>query len=221
MNMKKAVYRTTIILSVALCVCGVSYAQDFLGPIQLKIDAERQNAGSEQAAYLEQKSQMEALATSSTDENASSTDLKALIEKKLGKTLDADRMQVATDFENAIARLNDLIGRIDSRTAKMQAAGIDISSSTAPFDAAKAGIAAATDNVTVLEDLLAKPTSASTRKNILTQIKKQSDVTKQSIQTAYQSILDLIKELMQESENAISADAAGQNQDQSTTSSGE
>lgn len=210
-----------------------SSAQDFLTPIQAKIDTIKQQQNAEQAAYSAQKQQLEATA-SSTDTRASSTkrdqEIRDMIEKKIGKPLDAPRFEVAKGFENAISSLNNLITRIGSRIAKMQAAGVDVSSSSALFETIKANLALSENGLTDLENNLALPTSTSTRTALLSRIKSQSNATKTLVETNYQSIMDLIGQLKQESEtgttstsaivtNDASAASADENADQSVSNS--
>jgi len=190
---------------IALSASQISYAQDFLAPIQAKINSIKQGQDAAQIKYLGQKQQMEAAATSSikeNDENASSTqEIRDAIEKKIGRPLDNDRMKIAQDFESALKNLNDLIQRIDSRMTKMQTAGADVSSSSALFDTTKTNVDISLNNLTNLEKSLGEPTATSTRKAILARIKTQSDKTKSSLETAYRSIMSLIDSLKQVSLN--------------------
>ena len=195
--MKRTLYISAVISLLALSASHISYAQDFLGPIQAKIDILKQKQDDAQTKYLAQKQEMNAQVASSTPEK--NQEIKSDIEKKIGKPLDSDRMKIAQGFENALKNLNDLIQRISSRMTKMQTAGADISSSSDLFDATNVQITFATNNVTDLENTLAQPTSTSTRKAILARIKTQNDKTKSSVETAYRSIMDLIDSLKQES----------------------
>lgn len=180
--MKKTFYTSVLISFLALGATHVSHAQDFLGPIQAKIDVLKQKQDDAQTKYLGQKDQMEAQTASSTQEK--DREMKNGIEKKIGRPLDNDRMKIAQGFESALKNLTDLIQRIGSRMTKMQTAGANISSSSALFDTTKANITLAMGNVTDLEKTLAESTSTSTRKAILARIKTKNDKAKSSIESS-------------------------------------
>ena len=90
--MKKTLQYIAINSLLILGFSGISFAQDFLAPIQAKIDSIKQQQSNEQANYAEQKQQLQVV-TSSSSVNASTTQardiqLRNLIEKKIGKPLD-------------------------------------------------------------------------------------------------------------------------------------
>lgn len=196
--MKKTFYISAMALILTLSAYSVSFAQDFMNPIQANIDSIRQAQDSVQLKSQEQKQQMESAVASGTQVNitdASATEIRNDIERKIGRPLDAGRLEVAAGFENALKKLDNLIGRIGSRMEKMQMAGANISSSSALFDIAKANVMIVSNDVTDLENMLSQQTSTSTRKAILSRIRIESDKTKISVETAYKSIMDLIDSL--------------------------
>lgn len=130
--MKKTFCSTILVSLFALGAAGISHAQDFLAPIEAKIDTLKQQKDAAQAQYLAEKEQAENAASSSVE---------------VTKPLDEERSRIAQEFENALASLNDLVARIQSRIAKMQAAGADISSADALLNITKADIASSTDDV--------------------------------------------------------------------------
>ena len=137
------------------------------------------------------------------DINKVKSELKNEIEIKIGKKLDDQKIKIADQFEKTIQSLKDLVVRIESRISKMEADGINASTSKILLETAKTKIAFAETEVTSLENLLAQDipaVSTSTTKNIerktiLKNINLQNNKTKNSIKTADAVIIRVVESL--------------------------
>lgn len=125
-------------------------------------------------------------------------EIKSDIEIRIGKKLDEQRTKIAQRFEDAIKNLNSLVTRIDSRLAKMQASGIDITTQSALLDTAKLNITAANTELTTLETMLSQPIATSTRKTTIAAIEAQTKKAKGAAETARKSLLKVIVTLTPE-----------------------
>ncbi len=137
------------------------------------------------------------------DINKIKSELKNAIEIKIGKKLDEQKIKIADQFEKTMQTLNDLVVRIESRIAKMDASSVDTSIPKALLVAAKTNISLAATELTNLENLLAQnipAVSTSTVKNterklVLKKINLQSEKTKTAIKTARSSIIKVVESL--------------------------
>ena len=127
-------------------------------------------------------------------------EIKSDIEIRIGKKLDGQKKEIAQRYENVIKTLNNLVTRVESRVAKMQAAGTDTTSIQASLDAAKVQITLTDSDITSLETLLATATStaSSTRKEMLSTIQTANMKAKTDAQTAYTSLIKVINSLTTE-----------------------
>ena len=137
------------------------------------------------------------------DINKIKSELKNAIEIKIGKKLDEQKIKIADQFEKTMQTLNDLVVRIESRIAKMDAISTDTSIPKALLVTAKTNVSLAATELTNLENLLAQnipAVSTSTVKNterklVLKKINLQSEKTKTAIKTARASIIKVVESL--------------------------
>jgi exonuclease VII small subunit len=207
----------TLILTISLS--GVAEAQNSSSTnrseVKQKITDIRQQAA-------EEKAQIKA-EIASTTANAKNLrqELKDAVEIKIGKKLDAQKLKIANEFENAINNLQSLVTRIESRIAKMNADGTDTTKANLLLETAKTKITLATTEVTNLENILAQqmPSSTSTsqvsqRKAILKTINAESNKTKLAIKTAQKAIIGVVNSLkpgLQKTKSSTSTEATSTN----------
>ncbi len=117
------------------------------------------------------------------------------IEKKIGKKLDEKRTSIANKFEEAIKNLKDLLLRIENKIAKIEERNTVATSTIELLINSKENIIIAEKELTTLENKLAETISTSTKKTYLSDIKIQSDKTKETIKTTHKSIIDIIESL--------------------------
>ncbi|MFA6340621.1 MAG: hypothetical protein WCX27_00055 [Candidatus Paceibacterota bacterium] len=143
--------------------------------LQAKLMQEKQNLASSTAALKELKQEFK-------DE----------IEKRVGKNLDEKRTAIANGFEQAIKQLDDLASKVETRIGKMESAGADVSSARTALNAAREKIVLANEGITALENKLAETISTSTRKTMVSDIKKLGEDIKSNMKAAHRSITDAI-----------------------------
>jgi len=120
---------------------------------------------------------------------------KSDIEKRIGKKLDEQRTKIAQKFEEALKNLNNLVTRVESRIAKIEAAGGNVTAVKASLDLAKAKVALADADLTTLENMLASSTATSTKKEMRAAVKIQTEKTKKSVEAAHKAIVKVISSL--------------------------
>lgn len=214
----KKILLSSIVLTALLS--GVVFAETT--STASKIDAIKQTITDIKQKAAEEKAAIKAEISSTT---AAMKDLKQglkdAIEIKIGKKLDAQKLKIANEFENAIKQLQNLATRIESRITKMDASGINTASSKVLLETAKTKITLAGIEITNLENLLAQqiPASASTtllrqRTAILKSIKTQSEKTKTAIKIAHKTIIDTVNSLkpgLQKIKNSTSTESTSTN----------
>jgi len=185
--MKK--YLLPSIILVSLLFSGIAFAE-VSSSTKNKINETRQKIED-----IKQKAQ--------EDINKIKSELKNAIEIKIGKKLDEQKIKIADQFEKTMQTLNDLVVRIESRIAKMDAISTDTSIPKALLVTAKTNVSLAATELTNLENLLAQnipAVSTSTVKNterklVLKKINLQSEKTKTAIKTARASIIKVVESL--------------------------
>lgn len=186
----------TILFSGTACAEGTSTVN--------KIGALKQKIADVKQAVAEEKDKIKAqIASTTANIKNIRQELKTAIEIRIGKRLDVQKLKITNVFESAIQNLKDLNARIESRIAKIEASGIDVSSSKNLLDIAKTKVTLADTELTNLANLLAQDipaVSTSTeikaeRKTMLQSIKTQSEKTKAAIKTARASIIDVINSM--------------------------
>ena len=185
--MKK--YLLPSIILVSLLFSGIAFAE-VSSSTKNKINETRQKIED-----IKQKAQ--------EDINKIKSELKNAIEIKIGKKLDEQKIKIADQFEKTMQTLNDLVVRIESRIAKMDAISTDTSIPKALLVTAKTNVSLAATELTNLENLLAQnipAVSTSTVKNterklVLKKINLQSEKTKTAIKTARSSIIKVVESL--------------------------
>ena len=130
--------------------------------------------------------------------------------KIMEKKLDEQRKKIAQEYVVAIRNLNNLADRVESRIKKMEAAGINASTSQSLLDIANSKIEIAANDLTALQTALSSTTSTSTRKAILASVKTQADKTRTDVKIAHKALVDAINSLV-----------PGQNKEKNATSSKE
>lgn len=189
----------SIVLSIFLT--GTAFAETT--STASKIDAIKQIITDIKQKVTEEKTAIKAEISSTTSAIKDLRQgLKDAIEIKIGKKLDAQKLKIANEFENAMKQLQNLATRIESRITKMDASGINTASSKVLLETARTKITLAGIEITNLENLLAQqiPASASTtllsqRTVILKSIKTQSEKTKTAIKIARKAIIDTVNSL--------------------------
>jgi hypothetical protein len=202
-NIKNKIMKKYLISSIVLAILlsGVASAEGYststnrIDEIKQKITDIKQKAAQEREGIKTELASTTEKLKDLRDEKRSE------LEMRIGKKLDQQKLKITNAFEMAIRNLKDLVSRIESRITKMEANGINASSSKILLDTAKAKVVLADTELTNLGNLIVQniPTATSTknaeRKAILQSIKAQSEKTKAAIKVAHKSIVDVINSL--------------------------
>ena len=201
----KKTYLLPFIIALSFLISGIAHAQvsststSAISEIKQKISDLKQKA---EQVKIQMKAEISSAATNTKNQQS----LKNPIEIKIGKKLDKQKIKIASEFENVIQNLEDLVARISSRIAKMDSDGIDTTQSKSLLEAAKSKIDSAKTEMTNLENMIAgeiPPVSTSTseenqRMFILKDIMAQSGKAKTAINIARKAILDAVNALKSE-----------------------
>ncbi len=136
------------------------------------------------------------------DEIASTT--KSLVQKLVDKKMDQGRINILRGYTNAYDILANLETRVETRMAKMDAAGIDVSALQILLTTAQADIAVVKTDMQSFTDELSATTSTSTRKTILSDLQTENKKLLQDVKTARSDLVKVIESLKQDQENSTS-----------------
>lgn len=120
---------------------------------------------------------------------------KALMQKLVDKKADSQRINILKGYSNAYGQLTNLADRIQSRIAKMENDGTDVSASNILLTTAEADIALVKSDMQKFTDGLSATTSTSTRKTILTQLKSENSTLLKDVKTARADLIRAIESL--------------------------
>ena len=199
----KKISLLSFVIIFTFIVSGIASAETS-SSAKSKIDGVKQKIEEiKQKAEIEREQTKQKIASSTEKLKEKKEELKNEIEIKIGKKLDDQKIKIANEFEKTIRNLKDLVLRIESRIAKIDAEKIDTSVSKTLLANAKTNLSLAETELTNLENLLAQnipvvstSTSEKAQRNtILKTIKTQSEKTKNSIKTAHLSIIKVVESL--------------------------
>ena len=190
----KKILLTSIILS-ALLSSGIAYAE-VSSATTTRIDAIKQRiVDIKEQAAIEKATIKAEVASVTAKIKEARLDLRGEIEKRLGLRLDAQREKIANVFEKTIQNLKDLVTRIESRIAKMDAQSINTTPAKILLETAKTKITLAETEVVNFETLLSQPVSTGTRVASMKAIRVQNEKTKTAIRIAHKAIIDTVNSL--------------------------
>ncbi|MDD4803785.1 MAG: hypothetical protein PHN69_01295 [Candidatus Pacebacteria bacterium] len=191
--MKKTIL--TIILSLMI-IPIISLAATSTSPIKNRLDEVKQQREELRDKIKSEKENFRKERASTTQEIEKKVkEVKDEIEKRIGKKLDEKRTGIANKFEEAIKNLKALLLRVENKIAKIEERSTVATSTIELLINSKENITLAEKELTILENKLATTTSTSTKKTYLSDVKIQSDKTKEIIKATHKSIIDIIESL--------------------------
>jgi len=179
----KKILSITIILSAVLLSSENVFAQTPTStPVLKQI---RQQSETLQKNILEQVNKIK-------QERASTTEYIKKQREEFRNKMNEKKEKVAQNFESVINNLKNITARIETRIEKIEAKGIDITSSKTLLEAANEKILQAEKELTTLDELLSKEISTTTRNTYISTIKSQSEKTKNAVKSAKEAVVATI-----------------------------